>query len=83
MDWNAPEDESARAVAALLPSGKQALDLIEPRAEAGFRTFKWKVGVGSVADELVLLDDICGRLSGGAKLRLDANGACERRSAEK
>ena len=83
MDWNAPEDESARAVAALLPSGKQALDLIEPRAEAGFSTFKWKVGVGSVADELVLLDDICGRLSGGAKLRLDANGAWERRYAEK
>jgi len=83
IDRTDPEDSSARAVAALLPAGKQALDLIETRAEAGFRIFKWKVGVGAVADELVLLDDICERLPGGAKLRLDANGAWDRRSAEK
>ncbi len=83
MDWAEPEESSAHAVAALLPAGKQALDLIDPRVEAGFRTFKWKVGVGAVADELVLLDDICARLPSGANLRLDANGAWDRRDAEK
>jgi O-succinylbenzoate synthase len=52
-------------------------------AEAGFRVFKWKVGVGDPADELGLLDELCGRLPPGGRLRLDANGAWERRVAER
>ncbi len=83
MAWIEPEDPSARAVAAFLPAGRQALSLIEARAEIGFRTFKWKVGIGAVADEIALLDDICALLPPGGKLRLDANGAWDRRSAEK
>lgn len=71
------------AVAALLPAGRAALAQIEPRAEAGFRVFKWKVGVGDLADELALLDDVCASLPSGAKLRLDANGAWDRRRAER
>ena len=70
-------------VAALLPAGRGALTLIAPKAEAGFRVFKWKVGVGDVADELALLDDVCAALPVGAKLRLDANGAWDRRQAER
>ncbi len=70
-------------IAALLPSGRAALAAIPPRAEAGFRVFKWKVGVGNIADELVLLDDVCAELPRGAKLRLDANGAWDRRQAER
>lgn len=73
----------ALGVAALLPAGRAALGLIEARAEAGFRVFKWKVGVGDVADELALLDDVCARLPSGGKLRLDANGAWDRRKAER
>ncbi len=69
-------------VAALLPAGKAALAQIGPKAEAGFRVFKWKVGVGDVADELSLLDDVCAALPDGARLRLDANGAWDRRQAE-
>lgn len=71
------------SVAALLPAGRAVLGEIGPKAEAGFRTFKWKVGVGDVADELALLDDVCARLPDGAKLRLDANGAWDRRAAER
>jgi o-succinylbenzoate synthase len=70
-------------VAALLPAGRAALGQIEPRAEIGFRVFKWKVGVGDPADELAILDDICAQLPNGAKLRLDANGAWDRRRAER
>ncbi len=70
-------------VAALLPAGRAALAHIEPRAELGFRVFKWKVGVGAVAEELPLLDDVCAALPSGAKLRLDANGAWDRRTAER
>lgn len=79
----APTETAARPVAALLPAGRAALDVIEPRAEIGFRTFKWKVGVGAAADELALLDDLCARLPSGARLRLDANGAWDRRTAER
>ena len=70
-------------VAALLPAGRAALAAIPPKTEAGFRVFKWKVGVDDVADELALLDDVCAALPSGAKLRLDANGAWDRRAAER
>lgn len=70
-------------VAALLPAGRQALAAIAAKAEIGFRTFKWKVGVGDDGDERSLLDDVCAALPGGAKLRLDANGAWDRRQSER
>lgn len=73
----------ALGVAALLPAGRAALAPIAEKAEAGFRIFKWKVGVGAIADELALLDDVCAALPNGARLRLDANGAWERRHAER
>jgi O-succinylbenzoate synthase len=41
------------------------------------------VGVGDSADEMALLDDVCAALPNGAKLRLDANGAWDRRTAER
>jgi O-succinylbenzoate synthase len=71
------------SVAALLPAGRAVLAALGPKAEAGFRVFKWKVGVGDVADELALLDDVCAALPTGGKLRLDANGAWDRRKAER
>jgi o-succinylbenzoate synthase len=70
-------------VAALLPARRAALAEIPAKADAGFRVFKWKVGVADVADELVLFDDVCAALPAGAKLRLDANGAWDRRKAER
>jgi O-succinylbenzoate synthase len=70
-------------LAALLPAGRAALTQIAPRAEVGFRIFKWKVGVGDAADEMALLDDVCAALPPGGKLRLDANGAWDRRQASR
>lgn len=83
-DAGAARDEASdyRAVAALLPAGRAALEVARVKAEAGFRTFKWKVGVGDVRDELALLDDLWAELPDGARLRLDANGAWDRRRAE-
>lgn len=77
------EGKKALPVAALLSAGRVAFDQIEPKAEAGFRVFKWKVGVGDPADELAMLDDLLAKLPDGAKLRLDANGAWDRRKAER
>jgi len=70
-------------VAALLPSGRSALAVVEDLAESGFRTFKWKVGVGDVLDELGILDDLIARLPTGSKLRLDANGGWDRKKSER
>lgn len=70
-------------VAALVPAGRAAVGQVREKAESGFRVFKWKVGVGDIADELGILDDVCGVLPEGAKLRLDANGAWDRRKAER
>ncbi|WP_438482325.1 o-succinylbenzoate synthase [Oleiharenicola lentus] len=68
-------------VAALLPAGRAALTVLKEKIEGGFLAFKWKVGVGEIADELALLDDLLARLPAHAKLRLDANGAWTSRQA--
>jgi O-succinylbenzoate synthase len=63
------------AVAALLPPGTASLGACAPLADAGFRSFKWKVGTGDPKDERSILDDLIGALPSGSRLRLDANGA--------
>ncbi|MSU47170.1 MAG: o-succinylbenzoate synthase [Lacunisphaera sp.] len=68
-------------VAALLPAGRVALKALPAKLEAGFLAFKWKVGVGAVDDELVLLDDLLALLPASARLRLDANGGWNRSEA--
>jgi len=73
----------ALSVAALLPSGPACLGVAIARVETGFRAFKWKVGAGDWQDELAILDDLCAILPAGSKLRLDANGAWDRRTAER
>ncbi len=86
--WNAlgvarePRHRSL-GVAALLPAGRAALEKAPERADAGFRVFKWKVGVGSADDEMALFDDLIAALPQGSRLRLDANGAWNTRTAER
>lgn len=69
-------------VAALLPAGRAGIAAAVERAELGFRTFKWKVGVGDPRDERGLCDDLMAELPPESRLRLDANGAWDRRQAE-
>jgi O-succinylbenzoate synthase len=78
-----PDGSSFYPVAAFLPAGRAALAAVPAKAEMGFRTFKWKVGVWDLGDELAILDDLCAALPTGAVLRLDANGGWERRAAER
>ena len=81
----APQAEIATSsrlpVAALLPAGREVLRVLPEKLEAGFLAFKWKVGVGAVDDELGVLDDLLAELPAHARLRLDANGAWNRREA--
>lgn len=74
--------QASLGVAALLPSGRAALKEAPRLAEAGFRVFKWKVGIAAAADELAMLDDLLGYLPGTSRVRLDANQAWSRRTAE-
>jgi O-succinylbenzoate synthase len=78
-----PPSHRSLGMAALLPAGRDALVAAPRRAEEGFRDFKWKVGVGPADDERSILDDLLGGLPPGCRIRLDANGAWDRRTAGK
>jgi O-succinylbenzoate synthase len=54
----------------LLPTGPAALAV---RRESG-QTYKWKIGVAAVAQELELLHQVIMTNPAGVRLRLDANG---------
>ncbi|MEH1915440.1 o-succinylbenzoate synthase [Nostoc sp.] len=58
----------------LLPSGEAALNQWETLWQKGYRTFKWKIGVNAIADELKIFESLTRILPASTKLRLDANG---------
>jgi o-succinylbenzoate synthase len=57
----------------LLPAGKRVLEAWQQPWEMGHRTFKWKIGVAGVAEELEIFDRLLRALPTGVNLRLDAN----------
>ncbi|MEH2240535.1 o-succinylbenzoate synthase [Nostoc sp.] len=59
---------------ALLPAGEAALNQWETLWQQGYRTFKWKIGVYAIADELEIFESLIHTLPASSKLRLDANG---------
>jgi o-succinylbenzoate synthase len=61
-------------ISALLPAGEAALFAWSALWEKGHRTFKWKIGILEVAQELELFQSLTTALPKEAKLRLDANG---------
>ena len=69
------EARSPLPFSVLLPAGELALAVWKPHWQAGQRTFKWKIGVGAIADELSLLEQLVEALPATAQLRLDANGS--------
>lgn len=59
---------------ALLPAGKAALSTWQSLQESSYSTFKWKIGVYPIAEELAVFHHLTQVLPEGVKLRLDANG---------
>ena len=59
---------------ALLPAGEAALNQWETLWQQGYHTFKWKIGVYAIADELEIFESLIDTLPDFTKLRLDANG---------
>ncbi|MFW9264213.1 o-succinylbenzoate synthase [Nostoc sp. CALU 546] len=64
----------AQSFSGLLPSGEAALNQWETLWQQGYRTFKWKIGVYAIADELEIFESLIHTLPASTKLRLDANG---------
>ncbi len=65
----------------LLPAGKAALTQWRKLWEDGYRTFKWKIGVYPVAEEISIFESLVEELP-VTKLRLDANAGLSDREAE-
>ncbi|MBE9201981.1 MULTISPECIES: o-succinylbenzoate synthase [unclassified Nodularia (in: cyanobacteria)] len=67
----------------LLPSGEAALSEWERLWKEGYRTFKWKIGVNAISQELEIFDLLTRTLPPAAKLRLDANGGLSYEEAKR
>jgi o-succinylbenzoate synthase len=59
---------------ALLPTGAAAIDAWQALAAQGYSTFKWKIGVAPIAEEVAIWQQLMAALPSNAQLRLDANG---------
>lgn len=66
----------------LLSAGRAALNQWQNLWEDGYRTFKWKIGVYSIVEELSIFELLIRELPAFTKLRLDANGGLSYRETE-
>ena len=66
--------DAPRDMCALLPTGAGALQGWRSLWQRGHRTFKWKIGVVAVAEELALFQKLVETVPPELRLRLDANG---------
>jgi O-succinylbenzoate synthase len=66
----------------LLSAGGKALTQWQNLWEFGYHTFKWKIGVEAIAQELEIFHTLIDDLPDSAKLRLDANGGLNYQQAE-
>ncbi len=85
-DLSGNEDKNSQ-YSGLLPAGEAALSALQMLWLQGFRTFKWKIGVAAIEEELQVfqrlikeMDDLGDRKK--ALLRLDANGGLNYSQAE-
>jgi O-succinylbenzoate synthase len=73
---------SALSHSALLPTGHAALNGWKDLWEQGYRTFKWKIGVADIEDEIQIFEQLIQTLPAEAFLRLDANAGLTFSQAE-
>lgn len=72
-----PEETANLTNSYLLPTGAAALQAWNFLAEQGAKTFKWKIGVADLKDELQIFEQLIHVLPADAYLRLDANSGLE------
>jgi o-succinylbenzoate synthase len=73
---------SIPAISALLPNGVAAIASIPVLAAQGYSTFKWKIGVLPIDQEIAIWQRLITALPATAQLRLDANGGLTEAEAE-
>lgn len=61
-------------ISALLPTGTAAINALPALSARGYSTFKWKIGVAPIAQEVAIWQQLMADFPPNAKLRLDANG---------
>lgn len=61
-------------LAALLPAGREALAVAREKFAAGYRAFKWKIGVEAPSLEREIFGEMIAASPPEARYRLDANG---------
>jgi len=71
-----------KSLSALLPAGEAALITWQELWDAGYRTFKWKMGVLAYPDEIGIFQNLVAALPSTAQLRLDANSGLSKTVAE-
>lgn len=74
--WNNSNKLSPKQlpVSILLPTGAEALNAPQLWDAKPDSTFKWKIGVAAIREELAIFEELLSLLPNQAKLRLDANG---------
>jgi o-succinylbenzoate synthase len=89
LAWGSLDGANCRAknakffgYSALLPAGEAALESWQKLWKEGYRTFKWKIGVYPIAQELEIFELLSQILPASAKLRLDANGGLRYEEAQ-
>lgn len=65
----------------LLPTGESALQAWQTPWEQGSRTFKLKIGVANIEEEIKIFKQLIQALPASTQLRLDANGGLEQQQA--
>ena len=65
----------------LLPAGDKVLE--QDLAQIATSTFKWKIGVYPIEEEIVIFQKLLKKLPRNSKLRLDANGGLNLSQAER
>lgn len=69
-------------ISALLPSGAAAIGRLPALSSQGYSTFKWKIGVLPIAQEMAIWTQLMTVLPADAQIRLDANGGLTYPEAE-
>ncbi len=80
-------EEDNNQYSGLLPAGEAALSAFQGLWKQGFRTFKWKIGVAAIEEELTIFQQLIKAMDDfgdgeKALLRLDANGGLNYSQAE-
>jgi o-succinylbenzoate synthase len=79
---HSPSPESMPSIpwSGLLPPGWAAVNNWKILWQQGFRTFKWKIAVAPLAEELEILRQLLQQLPPTSRLRLDPNGGLDQQS---